>query len=256
MDNTAALEDFVEDLRAMKGLLEKARKEKKGLDALTPDERTLLAQFDPRIHEWESLSEKEKDTTKALSMLTRLTSMWADLGGGAIEKLTPRDTASLADLTYIFGGSFVVLDYRWSKLADISRRLERLAHKQLRQVSFSAEEESFLRDYGERLANIMFYEGHSYLHPRDDTPRIVDVYSNAKLGKHLLAGTGRPRTIWVLYPMKGKEILCRGAVLPYYEFTSTQRLTDTEWKTLLDSPHRPEFPTWIQPLMVKDGGKR
>ena len=44
-----------------------------------------------------------------------------------------------------------------------------------------------------------------------DIPRSRD-------GKVLEVGVARPRALYVLYPIKGKEILCRGVVLPYYEF--------------------------------------
>ena len=50
--------------------------------------------------------------------------------------------------------------------------------------------------------------------------------------------------------MKGGEILCRGAVLPYYEFPSPARLTDAEWKALLDSSKAPGSPDWLKPIAV------
>jgi hypothetical protein len=52
--------------------------------------------------------------------------------------------------------------------------------------------------------------------------------------------------------MNGKEILCRGSVLPYQEFTHAERLTDGEWKSLLNSPQRPETPKWLKPIMVAE----
>ncbi|NQT88296.1 DUF3160 domain-containing protein, partial [bacterium] len=45
----------------------------------------------------------------------------------------------------------------------------------------------------------------------------------------------------------------RGAVLPYYEFHSPQRLTNAEWKAMLDSPKRPAPPAWLAPLLGPDG---
>jgi hypothetical protein len=150
---------------------------------------------------------------------------------------------------------------KWNRLVDVCQRLEILAHKQLRQVPFNAEENGFLKNYGKQLANIMLYGGNSYFNPRDDAPRIVDVFTNPTIDedlrvgieKHLLVGTGKPRFLWVLYPVKGKEFLCRGAVLPYHEFPHPQRLTDAAWKTLLNSPQCPEPPAWIQPLIGEDG---
>ncbi|HUX15283.1 MAG TPA: DUF3160 domain-containing protein, partial [Phycisphaerae bacterium] len=103
--------------------------------------------------------------------------------------------------------------------------------------------------YGVRIAGIMFYGGNSYVNPRDDAPRIVDVHSDPNSQRVLEVGIGRPRAIYVLYPYKGGEVLCRGAVMPYYEFPSGERLTDQEWKTLLDSEAAPELPEWVKPII-------
>ncbi|MHC4505664.1 MAG: DUF3160 domain-containing protein, partial [Planctomycetota bacterium] len=132
--------------------------------------------------------------------------------------------------------------------------LEALTHKQLRGVEFSAEENRFLIGYGGELAGVMLYGGNSYLTPRDDAPRVVDVFYNPNQGGgYLEVGVGRSRALYVLYPYKGGEVLCRGAVMPYYEFRHPKRLTDAEWKTLLDSPKRPEVPRWLAPVVGSEG---
>jgi hypothetical protein len=43
---------------------------------------------------------------------------------------------------------------------------------------------------------------------------------------------------------------CRGAVLPYHEFASADRLTDEQWRKLLDSSAAPEPPKWVQEWTV------
>jgi hypothetical protein len=138
----------------------------------------------------------------------------------------------------------------WQLLGYICRRLEILAHKQLRGVTFSKAEKLFLTDFGERLATVMLYGGDSYRSPNDDTPLIVDVYSNPRVGGYLHVGVARPRQLLVLYPQKGGEVLCRGAVLSYYEFVSTKRLTDVEWRKRLDSDERPNNPDWLMPFIA------
>jgi hypothetical protein len=55
--------------------------------------------------------------------------------------------------------------------------------------------------------------------------------------------------MWVLYPTRNGEVLCRGAIMPYAEFVNGGRLTDGEWKGLLDSPKRPEVPAWVRPVI-------
>jgi hypothetical protein len=138
------------------------------------------------------------------------------------------------------------LDPLWRRLAELSLRLEALAHKQLRGAAFTEAEGKFLKDYGAELAGIMLYGGNSYLSPNDDAPRVADVHG--ALGKSLLAGIGRPRALYVLYPWKGQDILCRGAVLPYYEELLETRLTDVEWKARLDATPPPARPAWMKPL--------
>lgn len=170
------------------------------------------------------------------------------------------------------------LPEKWDDLERMSRQLESIAHKQLRNLAFNGREEQYIRNYGHALANLMFYEGNSYVHPRDDAPKIVDVYSNINTGQHLHVGIARPRKMYVLYPWQGKTILCTGAVLPYYEFAHPTRLNDAEWKTLLGTTKwqpkrsklqgfleafkpkdpappnmRPAVPEWFKPILQGDG---
>ncbi len=56
--------------------------------------------------------------------------------------------------------------------------------------------------------------------------------------------------LYVLYPWKGKQVLSKGVIMPYFEFTSESSLTDVEWKKLLDSPQKPDVPEWIKPVMA------
>jgi hypothetical protein len=140
----------------------------------------------------------------------------------------------------------LLLAYRWLELREVCTKLEILSHKQLRNREFSADEATFIRHFGTTLAGIMFYEGNSYIQPRDDAPRIADVYS--KDGRHLQVGIARPQPLYVLYPWKGQDVLCRGAVMPYREFISDQRLTDETWRGQLYTPQKPPLPAWIRVL--------
>jgi len=150
-------------------------------------------------------------------------------------------------------GPFTDIQPFWRRLATICRKLEALAHKQLRGVPFTDRENGFIKGYGEELAGIMLYGGNSYLTPRDDAPRIADVYYNPNVGQYLEVGIGRPRALYVLYPHRGREVLCRGAVMPYYEFRHPSRLTDREWKARLDAPDRPSIPEWVKPIVASGG---
>jgi len=137
----------------------------------------------------------------------------------------------------------------WLSLRHMCKRLEVLAHKQLRGVNFSKKDNYFLVDFGEKLAAVMLCDGYGYHGSNGETPHIVPVYSKPEKNTCLYAGTGRPRLMYVLYPYKGKEILCTGAVIPYYEFVSPIGLTDEQWKKRLGGDERPENPVWLKPVI-------
>ena len=97
------------------------------------------------------------------------------------------------------------------------------------------------------------YNDHTSYSPKNDAPRAVAVYTNSLTGGWFHAGVGRPRKLYVLYPWKGKTLLCEGAVMPYYEFVTKSGLTDEEWKKRLDSEERPSIPKWMFPAV--SGGR-
>ena len=137
----------------------------------------------------------------------------------------------------------------WMSLRHMCNRLEVLAHKQLRGVNFSKKDNYFLTDFGEKLASVMLCDGYGYHGSNNEAPHIVPDYFNQEKNTYFYSGTGRPRLMYVLYPYKGKEILCMGAVIPYYEFVSPIGLTDEQWKNRFDDDERPESPVWLKPII-------
>jgi hypothetical protein len=133
---------------------------------------------------------------------------------------------------------------RWHNLSSVCQRLNALAQKQLRGVDFNLDDTKFIYDYGNQLASAMHYDTGSAEMAREDAPRIADVYCNLQLGQYLEVGVGRPRALYILYPYHGGEVLCEGAVMPYYEFPHATPMTDAGWKTMLDSkpPPKPFLP--------------
>ncbi len=142
------------------------------------------------------------------------------------------------------------VEARWEKLAELCRTLEKIATKQLDGEPFNEADDKFLSHYGDDLAALLLYESYSALEPEDDVLRAVEVVRSAT-NRHFHVAVGRPRAIYVLYPHEGKEVLCRGAVLPYYEFLHEQPMTDNEWKALYDSPQRPKRPEWLNRLFAE-----
>lgn len=141
----------------------------------------------------------------------------------------------------------------WENFNNLCCKLESLSHKQLRGAPVNNEDKEFMGEYGRILAGIMLYGGNSYLTPNDDAPRVVDVFTNPNMDQVLEVGAARARGIYVLYTFKGKEILCYGAVMPYYQFPSSTRLTDEQWLQKLDSKERPAVPSWVKPIVEEDG---
>lgn len=138
---------------------------------------------------------------------------------------------------------------RWMELVAICHQLETLAHKQLRGVEPAKDEAEFIKSFGQKLAGILLYNGNSWLTPRDNAQRVAAVFNQPAEG-FLLAGVGRPQQIRVLYPWKGREIECIGAVMPFREMRSPQHLSDEEWKATLDGPSKPPAPAWLKPIMT------
>lgn len=134
-------------------------------------------------------------------------------------------------------------------LEKICLRLAVLAHKQARELYPTAEEAQWLLTFGVELSS--FTDCH-FTSPVDNVPKAVRVFTNPELGKALTVGIGRPRFLYVLHPWKGKEVLCRGAVLPYLERHELELLTDEEWKQKLDDAKTPPIqPKWIAPLLAE-----
>jgi hypothetical protein len=138
---------------------------------------------------------------------------------------------------------------RWQRFKTLVQKLEPLAHKQLRCVPFTSRDNRVIEHYGGNLDWIMFQNKY------DDAPRVTDVFSDADGSRFLEVAVGRPRVLYVLYPLKGGEILCRGAVLVYHEFQHPERLNDAAWKKLLDSAKCPPAPSWLKPIVTADRAK-
>lgn len=140
------------------------------------------------------------------------------------------------------------LNHLWDQFSDICRKLEVIAHKQLRAVGFNQKEKYFLTDFGEKLAGVMLHGENTYKRPEDNSPSVTEVYHDPEKKLHLLAATGRPRELLVLYPYQGREVVCRGVIVPYYDLVLPGPITDRQWKKVLDSDERPDNPPWFKTL--------
>lgn len=236
-DFKVSAEERMAEVAVATKILKKARDATKGIEGLSTNEITILARYNLQFNNWDAQKQSADEVKSALEHVELILSIVESgkrvpsLLGGPVERN---------------------LEYSWQHLAEMCRQLERMSHKQLRQIPWNDDEDRFIRKYGNGIADLMGYSQHASWHPRDDAPRVIDVFTNAKLGQHLHVGIGRPRDLWVVYPFKGKDVLCRGAVMPYHEFPHRARLTDDAWRTLLKTPEAPRQPAWLQSIVVDD----
>lgn len=240
LQDVATEEDAKETLRRM------SREHRQAEDLLSiarPRER--MSRVVPQRQEEESRGVRDRERTELGEVIEKrerfatLIAQLKDEGRGLDEE----QRRMIAKYTHELGPL-------WNRFALLCRRLEALSYKQLFGAPLSSGDRRFFGTYGRALAEIMFHGEEARFTPKDDAPRIVDVYANPNYTpvRYLEVGIARPRRFFVLYPWEGRDLLCVGAILPYYEFTSTERLSDQEWRALLDSDQRPAVPEWARPL--------
>ncbi len=242
------LPGLAEQLRKVADLLLRfstAKKPAQAMESASEEERALLEGPGMFVYVIEVKADRSDQAAYFVEASAGLRKLATDMANGV--------RPSLPHFDEVLAMMQIDLRPMWRAFERVCRRLEALAHKQLRGVALSEEEEAFLKVYGKEIAGLMLYGGNSYLTPKDDAPRVVDVHASAAAGKVLEVGISRPHALWVLYPVKGGEVLCKGTVMPYYEFAHEGRLGDAEWRKVLDSADRPPLPGWIQPLVGKDG---
>jgi hypothetical protein len=229
------------EIRTVTDLLEKAAAGREGVEGLRQLSRGAKAQITSVGEIIMAMADADKITEDLPKHIVAMRKLADELEQGRIPadpqvaKAIELNSQRLAGL--------------WRSLETLCRRLESLAHKQLRGAPINDEEDRFIRYYGKKLANVMFYGNDACHLPDDDAPRISDVFTNPNTGQVLEVGVGQPRAMYVLYPFQGVEVLCLGAVMPYYEFAHATRLTDEEWMGLLDSRDRPKPPEWLTPIL-------
>ncbi|MDP1825556.1 MAG: DUF3160 domain-containing protein [Archangium sp.] len=112
----------------------------------------------------------------------------------------------------------------------------------------------FPRDVDERLRTIGSELEHLARTRGDSTPPqalVADVLTiefPEKPREVLHVGVGDVDELWVVVPRAGKQVLMRGGVFSYYEFTRPERLTDARFIDELASATPPSRPFWARPV--------
>lgn len=133
------------------------------------------------------------------------------------------------------------------ELGDFLRFVIEVSELELANKPFPKKVDERLRTVGSELEQLARPRG-------DETPRqalVADVLTiewPEKPREILHAGVGNIDELWVVVPRAGKQVLMRGGVFSYYEFTKPERLTDEGFMELLLSSSPPPRPLWARPV--------
>jgi len=137
---------------------------------------------------------------------------------------------------------------RLVNLEDILSRLIEIVHKELLNQELSDDDYAYIMGFGEILEAAVLGVDEEGV----KTTLVADVHTHGVEQQVVEEGVGYVDLIIVACSVPdGGIFLAAGPVMSYYEFKHpmNDRLTDEAWRQLLDSPDRPDRPTWFQPLV-------
>lgn len=138
-------------------------------------------------------------------------------------------------------------------LREIANLLLAVSRKQLANEKITRDEFDQLSWLGGRIEYLTFrIFGSDHLPEKERLVALVaDVYQYN--GVFLEEAVGMVDEIYVVAEINGKPYLTKGAVFSYYEFTSTEPLTDEVWREELLKGEAPPRPVWVNDITVKTG---
>jgi hypothetical protein len=135
---------------------------------------------------------------------------------------------------------------RLESLESILEKLIKISQEELGGKELSESDYEFIRNFGEQLdAIVIGVEAKG-----KETTLVADVHTDANPPMEVLEeGVGYIDLILVAYKVPdGGIILGAGPALSYYEFRWSMeqgRLTDEQWKEMLEQGQQPPRPDWI-----------
>lgn len=156
------------------------------------------------------------------------------------------------------------------RLSEIARTLLTISEKELKEEALTDEEYDFIRDYGGDLEHFWVeamkdkFDGDLAYSYQASCPVIADIATDPN-GTVLEVGSGEAQAMYVVFPIDGELRVGSGSVYSFYQFTMdiNDRLTDEEWKDMLNGGHfddnyqwiensdHPEQPKWTQSYRIK-----
>ena len=120
----------------------------------------------------------------------------------------------------------------------------RIAITELEGAELTEDDYNFVRDFGSRLDSVIC----GIEAKGKETTIVADVHTDTNLPQEVLEeGVGYVGLILAAYKVPdGRIIIGAGPTLSYYEFKQplSNRLTDEQWKQLLESGQTPPRPAW------------
>ncbi len=162
---------------------------------------------------------------------------------GRLLALTRMTAAGLTDMKVLSGQAA----WRLIRLGDLLERMLVITEKELLNQPLTKEDDKYIESLPELLETVVTGVGQAGI----KTTLVADVHTNVAEAQVLEEAVGNVDLIVVACSnTDGSVFLAVGPVLSYYEFKHpmSDRLTDEAWRELLNSPDRPERPTWFQSL--------
>ena len=134
------------------------------------------------------------------------------------------------------------------RLQEMAETLLTISEKELKNELLTDEEYQFIKDYGGNIEHFWIEAnsdindqalGYGYQAP---CAVIADIATDPN-GSILEVGCGYADTMYVVFPIDGELHIGRGSVFSFYQFTSGERLTDSEWRSMLSGGYLDEE-TW------------
>jgi hypothetical protein len=137
--------------------------------------------------------------------------------------------------------------------SELALKLKIIAEKELTQQPLTPGEYETIFEFGNLLFGIVTFEPYSSgPNPWNDEeidpmPVVADVHTDANSNTALEEAVGYPYAVYAICEIEGQVFLAKGAGFSYYEFLqplSQERLTDEEWRDILDQGEAPDGPVW------------
>ena len=153
--------------------------------------------------------------------------------------LTKMTRTGLTDLNVLTATEI----YRLEELESIIQTLIDISKDELENKELTDDDYEFIKNFGENLDGTLA----DVSDKSKETTIIADVHTDTNSNQVLEEGVGYVDLIIVAYKVPdGRIIAGAGPVLSYYEFKHPMdnRLTDEQWKTMLEDGEEPERPDW------------